>query len=213
MKRAFNDLKNKLYFSRLNLLHNSGINKGLIRPFEDEMYESLEDVVYAGTPANIYLKYQQPMMGPGKCYDRSYVISMAFKDCLLASGKHKDLELKYGSGHAGHCWVEKDGWCYDPTHMLKFKQELYYQMFQPTDVKKSPRCDLEKDEFYQQCLSGHFERMSLICTIPLLEEIAKLSNNQDYIKEIERYKVKVNYDYETIREELYSAVESIEVKK
>jgi len=198
-------LKKKLYQKKFRLLWADGEEKGFILPFEKEMYKALEDVVYAGTtPANMYLVHLKPIHPPMKCYDRSEVISMAFKDCHLVRGKLKLLELESGPDKAGHGWVEKGGWVYDPTYMMKFKRSLYYEMFGVSDVQKIHRNELEKDEYYQRCLAGHIERLWLIMTIPILEERAAKEKNTKMMNELEIFKKKVNYDYKAIQNELFS---------
>ena len=194
----FNNINRKLYFKRLHLLKMYGIAKGLILPFEDEMYQALENVVYAGIPAIMYLKFLQPTLPPGKCEERSYVITMAFKDCFLVRGSHKDLELNHGKKRSTHYWVEHNGWCYDPSLMVKIQQKLYYQMFQLTNVKKYHRSEFEQEDFYQQCINGHIGRFSLSMTAPLIEAIALMSNNQGFINEAKKFKTANSYNPITI---------------
>jgi len=199
----FNRIKKELFFKRLHLLKTNGEINGLILPFENEIYSVLDGIVWAGTPAGIYIKHLKPILPPMKCWDRSYVISMALPNCELVFGYCKDIEYQTGSKDSSwHYWVENQGWCYDPTMIKKIKKELYYQMHLPTNIHKQTRQELEANQDYQDALCGNFNRFGLLMNMWSIEAIAGLSNNQDLIDDLEKFKNRFNFDGPKIAEEL-----------
>lgn len=61
---------------------------------------------------------------------------LSFPNAVLVCGDNKDLELRYGKEKAEHYWIEMDSYCYDPTLLLRFKKETYYDIFIPSNVFK-----------------------------------------------------------------------------
>ena len=213
----FNDLYKKLYFLRTRLLITQGLNNGSIVPFEDTLYERLSKVYFNGYPLSMQIKYLRPMTAPGQCEDRSWFITMAFDDAFWVSGDVKDLELKYGKENAWHFWVEYDEWVYDPTSLYKFKKELYYKMFMPTNVIVRTSDVYKKHEWYQTVVNtkiddlrpGGKERYHLCVSIPLIKGIADMSGNKDFVDELNEYLKNIEYDYEQIRDDLYNSTSDL----
>lgn len=120
------NLKNKLYFNKAQLLFKNGLEDGSIVPFDDEFYEKMSHTYISCLPVSIDIKYFRPYGDElGKCYDRSLSMFFCFENAVLVRGDRKDLELKYGKDNAGHGWIEMDGYCYDPSLLLRFKKETY----------------------------------------------------------------------------------------
>ena len=61
---------------------------------------------------------------------------LALDDAYLVRGDDKVLEYKYGKGHEGHGWVEVGDVVYDPSLMLKFDKDTYYNLYGITNTKK-----------------------------------------------------------------------------
>lgn len=151
----FDKLKRDLYFVRLKLLWADGIKNGQIEPFDEEFYSHMNDVIVANIPVAIDIKYLKPKMAPGKCYDRSLSMFFCFPNSYLVRGDNKDLELNYGKDNAGHGWIELEDYVYDPSLRMKFNKELYYKMYQPTNVKRCSKeeYDLFNGNFYDEVRS------------------------------------------------------------
>lgn len=210
----FDKMKQKLYFVKAQLLLENGISKDDIVPFEDELYDRLSRIYFTGLPISINLKYLKPMLPPGKCYDRSYLITMGFENSTLVRGDNKDLEINYGKGNAGHGWVENNGFVYDPTLLLRFKKELYYEIYKPSNLLYIKASEYKKTEWYQETVNttiddfkiGGKKRMSLCASIPLVQGIAEMSKREDFSLELNEYLDEIGYNYEEISEELNKAI-------
>lgn len=209
----FEKFKNNLFSSRVKSLLNYGFSNDLILQFEPELYERLDHVIFAGIPASMQIKYLKPILPPGKCFDRSYLITMGFDDCLLVCGDRKDMELSYGKDAAWHYWVEKDGWVYDPTMILKIEKNLYYKTFGVTVNGTQTKEELMQDENYKKSAAGEFDKFILLSAIPLVEGIAKLKGDVNFINDIEEYKKRVNYNHEELSNSLNDAIYSKIIKK
>ena len=208
------DLKNKIILERMELLIKHGINEGTIVPFDKELYDVLNKTLIFDIPVDIYIKYLKPTLPPGKCYDRSLYMFLSFEDAVLVRGDVKNLIIKYGEEEAGHGWMERDGYVYDPTFMLIFKQEDYYRIFQPTNIQKSNmeeyRSNKACNEFYNKIrqttreslrINGP-ERYELIVTIPLVQNIANMTGKKEFIDELNKYLDEINYNYEAITNQI-----------
>lgn len=210
-------VKKELYFLKMKLLISQGLNNGSIVPFEDVLYENLSKVYFNGYPLSLQIKYLKPTIPPGQCEDRSWFITMAFEDALWVSGDVKDLELKYGKDGAWHFWVEHDGWVYDPSSLYKFKKELYYKIFMPTNVIVRTPDVYKKHEWYQSVVNtkiddlrpGGKERCHLCVSIPLIQGIADVSGNKDFIDELDKHLKDIEYDYEQIRDDLDQSTDDL----
>ena len=137
----------------MQLLLKKGVEDGNIVPFDDEFYEKLSYTYIKCLPVSIHMKYLKHILRPGKCYDRSLYIFFCFPNAVLVHGDNKDLELKYGKEKAGHGWIEMDGYCYDPTLLLRFKKETFYEIYKPYNVSKTTTeeykncCDYNKQVY------------------------------------------------------------------
>lgn len=108
-----------------------------------------------GLPVTIYVKYLNPALHDdrGKCLDESLLMFFCFKKSILARGEMKDLKLKEKPPY--HGWIEMENYVYDPSRLLKFKIETFYQLYKPTNIS---RCNVEQykmiskenKEFYEE---------------------------------------------------------------
>lgn len=202
----FEKIKKRLSDNKVKVCLNYGFSNGLIKPFEPELYKRLDNVIFAGIPASIQIKYLKPMLPPGKCFERSYLITMGFDNCLLVCGDRKDMELVYGKDAAWHYWVEKDGWVYDPTMLLKIDKNIYYKAFGVTVNTTQTKEELMQDNNYRKAASGEFDKFILLSAIPLIEGIAKLKGDVNFINEVEDYKQRIGYNQEELSEALNNKI-------
>ena len=80
-------LKQKLYLSKINKLYKVGLSKGLIKPFDEELYQELNKTIFLNIPVDLDIKYLKPEVRPGRCYDRS--LAMLFCNGKILSSKRK----------------------------------------------------------------------------------------------------------------------------
>lgn len=210
----FDNIKKSLYFSKMQLLLNKGVVDKKIIPFDDEFYEKLKNTYISGLPVSIHIKYLKPTLPPGKCYDRSLYMFFCFDDAILVRGDNKDLELRYGKDDAGHGWIEMDNYVYDPSLMMRFDKDLYYEIYKPTNVSKYTKeeyCSIrECQELYNDIKNTtitDFEpygrkRIELSMTMPLITGIAQNSSNQEFINELNSFITLIQYDEEEVYTEL-----------
>lgn len=207
-------LKKSLYFRKMYLLFNQGVADKKIIPFDDNFYEKMNHTYISCIPVSMHIKYLKPTAPPGKCYDRSLFMFFCFENAVLVRADSKDLELRYGKDCAGHGWIEIDNYVYDPSLMMRFDKDLYYKIYMPTNISKSTKeeyCQIgDNKKFYddvvQTTISDYqingSKRTDLITIIPLLSSIAKMSGNQDFIREFNEHLSLIQYDEYQISEEL-----------
>ena len=215
----FDNIKKSLYFSKMQLLLNKGVADKKIIPFDDEFYEKLNHTYISGLPVSIHIKYLKPIVVPGRCYDRSLYMFFCFDDAILVRGDNKDLELRYGKDDAGHGWIEMDNYVYDPSLMMRFDKDLYYEIYKPTKVSKCTKeeyCSTsECQKLYNDIKNTSIDdfkpygkkRIELSMTMPLIMGIAQNSGNQEFVDELNDFMTLIQYDEEEVYNELNEAMQ------
>ena len=215
----FETAKLKLFLHRLLQLAREGLNKGKIVPFDDSFYEELNHTYISGLPVSIHIKHLKPVDGDvGKCYDRSLYMFFCFDDAKLVRADIKYLELRYGKDHAGHGWIERGNYVYDPSMLARVDKDLYYKMYMPSNIKKFTKedyCAIEGNKkLYEDIVETTIDdfkpygkkRTDLATTIPLLLSIAKMSENKDFEAELGEWLSTIEYDEKEVLDELYSGI-------
>ena len=212
----FSKIKKYLYEKKLDLLYSEGIVNKEILPFEEELFERLNNVFINGIPITLFLKYDRPLpyIQPGQCYDRSLLLTMGMDEAILVRGNNTDLALRYGEEGAGHGWVEKDGWVYDTSLMKKIKKERYYEMYLPYNVHYYKPNEYQCSPDYQEIFSTTIEdlknkgrkRFFLVATIPIFQELAKKSGNIEFQTLLANHLKRINYDFDLINQELIEEI-------
>ncbi len=182
------------FLNQLEKIVSAGLVSGEIQSFPDEIYEKLSHYIFSDIPASIQIKQLSPTIPPGKCFERSWLLTTAFDECHLMRGNLKDLEVLYGKGKARHGWVEAGDWVYDPTSLYRYKKRLYYQMRKPKNVIKIPKSTLLDDERYQKCINGQVNKLSLFSILLLVQEMAIKRNDESFINEVAEYIKNLGYD-------------------
>lgn len=210
----FDTLKKKTYFYKSNLMYKKGILEGKIVPFDDEFYQRMNNTFFNSVPISMHIKYLRPILPPGKCFDRSLLMFFCFDDALLVRADNKDMELMYGDSHAGHGWIEMNGYVYDPSLLMRFDKELYYKIHCPSNVHRITKEDYIKinGDYYNEVRStkiqdfqiGGNKRDELCVNVLPIIELAKCSNNQDFQNEVEEYLKLIQYDQKQSYDELLS---------
>ena len=202
------ELKEKIYFMKINSLIAKGIKRGLVVPFDEEYYNELNKTIVSYIPVDLDIKYLKPKVRPGKCYDRSLKMFYAMNNSELVRGSLEYFRVQGDDEGINHGWVERDGYVYDPTFKLRFVKDYYYKIFKVTDVDKVTQkgyCDIcEYNNYYfnkaksttRESLRHGTERFMLATVIPLLEGIAE--GNEDFKRELAIYLKEINYNYDEI---------------
>ena len=213
------DLKKKLFFAKFQILWKRAVKEGKITHFEDEIYDEMSDTIIACLPVSLYIKHSKHLFPIGTCYDRSLYMFLALDDALLVRGNNKDLEYNYGKGHGGHGWIERGNYVYDPSLMLKFDRDTYYELYGSSDIS---RCDKktylrEHKEFVDQHVShslddfkpGGERRLELGILIIQLRALSNMIDDCEFSKELEDYLDAIEYDEGQIQREREIAIQKI----
>lgn len=208
----FNNLKKVLYYQKTQLLFEKGLKEGSIVPFDEAIYEKMNNTYISCIPVSMYIKYLKPIGPIGKCHDRSLFMFFCFGDALYVKGDSKELELEYGKEDDSHDWVEMGDYVYDPSLNLRFKKDIYYQMYCPTNVCKYSKDDYIKKnkDFYEEVKNTTLQdfkpngrkRASLCLIAPFLHGIAEIINNKEFKRDVCNYLDSVQYDDVQIFDEI-----------
>lgn len=215
----FDNLKKKLFFKRFDLLFDKGIKEGKITEFDDEIFEKMKGTYMAALPVSMYIKHSEHLFPQGTCYERSLYMFLALDDALLVRGSDKCLEYRYGKGHEGHGWVEIGDYVYDPSLMLKFDKNLYYELYGMTNLKKCDKTTYlsEHKDFVDKYVShdindfrpGGIRRLDLGVLIIQLRELSAMLGDEEFTNDLEDYLKEVNYDRKQICEERDAAIKKV----
>lgn len=209
-----NTLLKALFLEWEHLLLKFGTVTGMVSTYEDEVYERLSHFYHSCTPLSIHIRYLKPIVRPGKCYDRSLLLSFAFKNPILVIADVKDLELEYGKEGAWHAFIESDGYVYDPTMLLKIKKSLYYMIRRPSNIQVMTKEKLDAMPFIQGIKNTSIDdlrnsleqRANLLTIVPIIQGIIEHSDNDSFKKEYNSFLEDINYDYDTILKEVDNAI-------
>lgn len=205
----------------------NGFNNGNITFFDNELYKRMSTTYFSCLPVSIHIKYLKPKwdFSEGRCYDRSLYMFLALEDSVLVRGTNKELEIRYGKEDSGHGWVEIGDYVYDPSLLLKFKKDVYYKIYCPTDIKRYTKEEYLEDNFNQafyngikntslkDFLPGGSKRTDLCTIIPLIQSAAYNSSDDEFKADLDSYLESIQYDYDQIVECLKNDVfESLQFK-
>lgn len=215
----FDNIRKKLFFAKFKILAAKASREGTIMEFDDEIYERMKNTIISCFPVSFYIKYSNNMFPLGTCYDRSLYMFLALEDAILVRGNNKDLEYNYGKGHGGHGWVEVGDYVYDPSLMLKFRKDVYYQLYGTSDVTKIDKENYlrEHKDFVDLVVSTDFDefrpggkrRLELGVLVIQVLAMADMINNPEFTRELNDYLRVIEYDANQIQQERNKAIEEI----
>lgn len=217
----FDGIEDNLYIKKSNLLYKQGKLDGKIVPFDNSFYEELSKTYISSIPVSIHIKYLKPDKAPMKCIDRSLYMFFAIDNSLLVRGNSRYIKILSGKGTGKHGWIERDNYVYDPTYTERFDKDLYYKIFGLTDISKYTKeeyCSIDRNrELYEEIKSATIEdykpsgkrRMELGMSIPLIKGIAQMSNDKDFISDLDSFLEEINYDEEQIYNEVNRAFQKM----
>ena len=200
-----------MYFRIIEQLINKGILSGKISSFDADLYDKLDNTFINGLPVSLHIKYLKNSFS-GNYYDRSLYMFYCFDDATLVKGCNHYINLRYNSDEVNHGWIEDEDYVYDPSLMMKFDKDYYYEVFNPSQVQKCskeeylsvPECKRIYDEIkntkIEDYMPGGSKRDKLYMTIPLVMDIAKNSCNKAFLLEFNEYLKKIDYkEYTLVR--------------
>jgi len=208
------NLLKKLYLYKERIMLINGFVNGDITFFDDDLYKKMSTTYISCIPVSIHIKYLKPKwdFSEGRCYDRSLYMFLSLEESVLVRGTNKELEIRYGKEDSGHGWVEIGDYVYDPSLLLRFKKEVYYKIYCPTNVKKYTKEEYCKSkvnqEFYDKIkntslndfLPGGKERFGLCTIIPLIQSAAASSSDVEFKTDLDLYLKSIQYNYGQIVE-------------
>lgn len=213
------NIKKNLFFSRFNLLFQKGINDGKISEFDDEIFDKMSNTYIACLPVSMRIKHSNHMFAQGTWYERSLYMFLALDDAYLVRGDDKVLEYKYGKGHEGHGWVEVGDVVYDPSLMLKFDKDTYYNLYGITNTKKyDKKTYLEQhSDFVEQHVShdindfrpGGKRRLELGVLIIQLRCLSEMLGDCEFTTDLNKYLESISYDEKQICDERNKVIQKI----
>ena len=139
--KYINDLRQTYKHNMLNFGLAEKKKAGIIRPFDEEFFNSIEGKYFNGIPVYYYLI----RMNMGKCYDCSAILGLALGDCKICRGNLRKAPTDKGNDF-GHGWVEKDGLVYDTTWQIITDKHTYYKLFGASKVWAR-----EDKQFFEDC--------------------------------------------------------------
>ncbi len=184
---------NALKNVRRNIIYNNAISTNRIRPFSEEVDNGLRNIIYSVMPAIIYIKYERPTAPPGNCMERAYLLSTAIDDSVVVFGKQSEIGM--------HFWVEKDNICYDPTSLMEYDKDIYYDVTGIKSVEVISREELEDLGFVQYCRKRKIEDFGkdpvyfqdLNFLLPYIQGGLKYRAMPEYKKEIDDYLERIGF--------------------
>ena len=206
----FNKIRKKIYNQRIKILLDNGLQTGKIKPFDEDFYKVLSKTYFNNIPISIHIKYLKPS-NVGGCLERSLYIFYCFCNAILVRANLINLELEYGKDYSIHGWVEIGKYVYDPSLLMRFDRELYYEIFKPKNVYKingEEYCsvDYNRKEYddivnttLEDFMPGGKKRLELLNTMPLIIEIANNSGNYEFMEELSDFISTVQYDEDEIK--------------
>lgn len=215
----FENLKRKLYFNRVQLLFDKALKDGKISEFDEDIYNKMEGSIIAGIPVPMFIRHSRYLFPEGTCYERSLYMFLALDDALLLRGDHKVLGFKYGKGHEGHGWIEIGDYVYDPSLMLKFDRDTYYEIY---GVSNTASCDKktyveQHNDFFEEHVChdideykpGGKRRLELGALMIQLRCLSDMLGDERFTNDLNDYLEKVQYDPRQIREERDAAIQKV----
>lgn len=215
----FKEIRKKLFFTRFHVLAAKASQQGKITEFDDEIYQKMNNTIIACFPVSFFIKHSKHMFALGTCYERSLYMFLALDNAILVRGNNKDLEYNYGEGHGGHGWVEVGDYVYDPSTMLKYDKETYYELYGCTDVTKTDKETYLKlnQDFVDSYVSTDFNdfrpggkrRLELGILIMQVQTLASMLDDEEFRKDLDDYLKLVEYDADQIQKERDLAIQEM----
>ena len=209
-----------LFLKRFDLLLQYGYATGKIQDFDDDIYEEMNGTIVSCLPVSLYIKYGMELFPKiGSCWTKSLYMFFGLDNGLLVRADTKLHEYLHGKDAAGHGWMERGDYVYDPSSLKRFDKEFYYKLLCPYNVCKTDKKSyvLENEGFYNASVStsrddfrpGGRKRIELGSIILALQHTAMQPGLEDFQKELNEYLEEIDYDSKQICTERDKAIKEV----
>lgn len=184
---------------RKDYMIKKGIDSGLILPFDKEIFSMLDNTFVCGIPVSMHLKFFNSVSGIGNFHDKSLYMFFSIPNSILVYCK---CNYK-GHEYIDHGFVETDKYVYDPATLMRFDKELYYLIYDPTDVTKCTLDEYCSDDENKKI----YEYITKYCLEDYMpdgcerKEFLYNAKNVEYyrnIKEVDDYLNMLDYDSSSV---------------
>lgn len=184
-----------------------GIKHKLIFTYPDILFDRLRPYHVGGLPASIMLFITE--MCNGKCYDRSLLMQLAFKDCEIVHADIETLRVTAEEGCAEHSFVvardfgEGKEWVVDTSMGLIYDKNYYYKFEKPKINRIISKEECMDFIGTKEIIAANFEndKYMLPIYLPFIERCIRSSNwlgtilyRKKVLSELELFKQAINYD-------------------
>lgn len=165
---------------------------GKIRQYEETLIQNLRGKYYYGIPLSIYLNSK--VLCNGSCHHMAFQLSRGMNQFQIINGNVNCFEPEPNGNHS---WVKSSDWIYDTTSGLKWKEEIYKEIYQPTIIEEYNENNWQECWFYRKELNysskGSNETVNLIIElIKIIETEQPHVNLNRLLKEIYIYRKQEN---------------------
>ena len=205
------NLKKDIYFKKLSILLKYYYSEGKITLFDEEIFKRMENTYICALPVALQIKYARYFFPEGSCFDRSLYMFLSLDDAILVRGNIKSLEYLYGKKCSRHGWIELGNYVYDPTTMQKFDKNVYYTLYECSNVEKINKEEYLKAsrDFVKQSVSYGIKdflpngrkRMQLASIVIQIKNNVKCMNDEHFIMDLKKYLALTDYNEQEIKEE------------
>ena len=123
-----------------------GIENGFIRNFGNEEWDKIKSLGNIVVPADFYQTFVDGL-NVGNCGSFAKIMSYAYDNVYLVSGKLPILKNTPGSPEGKHGWFETSEYLYDTTLLIKVKKEYSSRLGYIEEYKYGP-IELSNDSIY-----------------------------------------------------------------
>ncbi len=196
-------IKGKLFLRKAELLAQQAYTEGKIVPIEEEFMDELKKRFWVGMSVYMHIKYFIPIspFQTGRCWDRTRLMLMCHPNATRAIGNVKTLEYsaKGDKNLAGHSWLEIGDYVYDPTTLMRYEKELYYQIHKPYDViyetqeeflasnKTNAMMKTVVTSSIDEYMPGGEKRWELEMSLPILKTAALNHSDPSLMEEVDSF--------------------------
>lgn len=163
-------------------------------PYEKELIENLRDKYFLGLPLSIIVLFKP--FCRNWCHYMSAQLSRGFANFNYVNAHLNCLD---DPNDINHSWIENDDYVYDVTDCMKWKRDIYYEVYKPRIISICNQDEVFDNPLYKvgyNMKDGYFD-----CDIELLIEMIELyedkyecdeNNKKMIIGEIKLFKKKNN---------------------
>ncbi len=201
------------FLEQYKQLYERGVKRGNIEKFNAEFYGRYEEKYYYGIPVGSFIRHFHPKAGFfSQCSLRGLMLSYGFpKEARIMHGYQEAVIFRDGDEDAEQCWVEYEGWCYDPTILARVEKKTYYRLMGVSNEREIyTRATRFRNKQYLSVYNGSIKdylpngprREELKMWIPALLQMPQseeFDDNALFRAELNAFLLSVDFDYSLAR--------------